>query len=183
MSIEVAMSTYKRGIRKRQKTGFVKALETTYNGYRFRSRLEARWAVFFDTLGVEYYYEPEGYDLGSAGWYLPDFWLPKLGMFAEVKARALTWEEKAKAKALAWSASPVLRLEGPPAFRPYWAYVRHENEEREATYALTAASEFCECSGYDYMDKKSFSDDYVRAVYAARGARFDHGQNGAPNVW
>jgi hypothetical protein len=26
-----------------------KAIETHYKGYRFRSRLEARWAVFFDT--------------------------------------------------------------------------------------------------------------------------------------
>ena len=28
----------------------IKAIETVYNGYRFRSRLEARWAVFFDAL-------------------------------------------------------------------------------------------------------------------------------------
>ena len=30
----------------------IKAIETEYNGYKFRSRLEARWAVFFDALGV-----------------------------------------------------------------------------------------------------------------------------------
>lgn len=51
----------------------MKAIETLYNGYRFRSRLEARWAVFFDTLGVDYEYEPEGYDLGDGDYYLPDF--------------------------------------------------------------------------------------------------------------
>lgn len=51
----------------------IKAIETRYKGYRFRSRLEARWAVFFDALGLEWDYEPEGYDLGEAGWYLPDF--------------------------------------------------------------------------------------------------------------
>jgi hypothetical protein len=28
----------------------IKAIETSYKGYRFRSRLEARWAVFFDAL-------------------------------------------------------------------------------------------------------------------------------------
>lgn len=38
----------------------IKAKETEYNGYRFRSRLEARWAVFFDVLGIKYEYEPEG---------------------------------------------------------------------------------------------------------------------------
>jgi hypothetical protein len=37
----------------------IKPIETRYNGYRFRSRLEARWAVFFDTLGIEYQYELE----------------------------------------------------------------------------------------------------------------------------
>ena len=51
----------------------LKPIETRYKGYRFRSRLEARWGVFFDALGVQWEYEPEGYDLGDAGWYLPDF--------------------------------------------------------------------------------------------------------------
>jgi len=50
-----------------------KAIETEYNGYRFRSRLEARWAVFFDALGIDYEYEPEGYGLESGKKYLPDF--------------------------------------------------------------------------------------------------------------
>ena len=51
----------------------IKAIETVYNGYRFRSRLEARWAVFFDAAGVEYEYEPEGFVLPSGKRYLPDF--------------------------------------------------------------------------------------------------------------
>lgn len=33
-----------------------KAKETYYDGYRFRSRLEARWAVFFNNIGLEYDY-------------------------------------------------------------------------------------------------------------------------------
>ncbi len=44
------------------------AIKTTYNGVNFRSRLEARWAVFFDLVGWKYEYEP--YDLN--GW-IPDF--------------------------------------------------------------------------------------------------------------
>lgn len=56
----------------------VKAIETRYNGYRFRSRIEARWAVFFDALGIPYQYEPEGFDLDGIR-YLPDFFLPTLG--------------------------------------------------------------------------------------------------------
>ena len=51
----------------------LKPIETQYKGYRFRSRLEARWAVFFDALGLNWEYEVEGFDLGETGWYLPDF--------------------------------------------------------------------------------------------------------------
>lgn len=51
----------------------LKAIETVYNGYKFRSRLEARWAVFFDKIGWPYEYEPEGYELCDGSKYLPDF--------------------------------------------------------------------------------------------------------------
>ena len=53
----------------------IKAIETEYHGCKFRSRLEARWAVFFDTVGVKWEYEPEGFDLGDGIRYLPDFLL------------------------------------------------------------------------------------------------------------
>ena len=83
----------------------VQAIETVYNGYRFRSRLEARWAVFFDALNVQYQYEPEGFDLGEAGWYLPDFWLPsggtdKNGVWVECKPLGTPTSECCKLFAL-----------------------------------------------------------------------------------
>lgn len=53
----------------------VKSIETVYNGYRFRSRLEARVAVLFDALGIEYQYEPEGFEY-KGDYYLPDFYVP-----------------------------------------------------------------------------------------------------------
>jgi hypothetical protein len=43
----------------------IHAIETRYAGCRFRSRLEARWAVFFDTLKLRWEYEPQGYYIGS----------------------------------------------------------------------------------------------------------------------
>lgn len=64
-------------------------LETRYAGCRFRSRLEARWAVFFDKLGIKWEYEPQGYTVGpSRRAYLPDFRLPELQTFVEVKGEA-----------------------------------------------------------------------------------------------
>lgn len=53
----------------------MKAIETEYRGYRFRSRLEARWAVFFDAIGAKWEYEPEGFELADGTKYLPDFLL------------------------------------------------------------------------------------------------------------
>lgn len=47
---------------------------TWYKYIPFRSRLEAKWAVFFDVLNVPYIYEPKDFDLPS-GRYLPDFLL------------------------------------------------------------------------------------------------------------
>lgn len=62
----------------------IRAIPTTYAGVSFRSRLEARWATFFDALGIRWEYEAEGYEYES--WrYLPDFWLPDLGYWCEVK--------------------------------------------------------------------------------------------------
>ena len=83
----------------------IKAIETRYAGCRFRSRLEARWAVFFDNLGVPWQYEPEGFDLKGldpctpegtkieGGYYLPDFYLPTLDTWYEVKGSRPTSRE------------------------------------------------------------------------------------------
>lgn len=51
----------------------VKPIATEYAGYKFRSRLEARWAIFFDACNVKWDYEPEGYEVGDGLRYLPDF--------------------------------------------------------------------------------------------------------------
>ena len=53
----------------------ITAIPTEYKGYRFRSRLEARWAVFFDACRVKWEYEPEGFELPNGQCYLPDFLL------------------------------------------------------------------------------------------------------------
>lgn len=70
----------------------IKPIETLYHGYRFRSRLEARWAVFFDTVGLEYQYEPEGYEMDDVR-YLPDFYIPSLDRWIEVKGTKLNLAE------------------------------------------------------------------------------------------
>jgi len=78
------------------------AIPTEYAGYQFRSRLEARWATFFDHAHIEWHYEIEGYQL-AAGRYLPDFWLPTIsgGAWFEVKGTKPTERESALAMQLA----------------------------------------------------------------------------------
>lgn len=46
----------------------IKAIETKFRGYQFRSRLEARWAAFFELIGWKWDYEPVDFN----GW-IPDF--------------------------------------------------------------------------------------------------------------
>jgi hypothetical protein len=81
----------------------IKPIETYYNGYRFRSRLEARWAVFFDAAGIKYQYEPEGFDVGDGVLYLPDFRLHNIQgrggptVWVEVKGQ-MTAEDARKIK-------------------------------------------------------------------------------------
>lgn len=79
----------------------IRPIETRYKGYRFRSRLEARWAVFFDALGVKWKYESEGYILPNGRRYLPDFFLSypdhpqfrNAGYWIEIKGSEVTDEE------------------------------------------------------------------------------------------
>jgi hypothetical protein len=78
----------------------MKAIETIFDGYRFRSRLEARWAVFFKTLNIYYEYEKEGYDLDGL-YYLPDFYLPQFHAWIEIKGGPLSKIDREKAARLA----------------------------------------------------------------------------------
>lgn len=72
-------------------------IETIYKGRRFRSRLEARWAIFFDSIDIGWEYETEGFQIGSTK-YLTDFKLlsfgsTKVDLFVEIKPRKPSIEE------------------------------------------------------------------------------------------
>ncbi len=53
----------------------MKPMMTYYNGQRFHSRLEARWALFFDYCGVKWEYMPEEFYLGLGASFQPTFLL------------------------------------------------------------------------------------------------------------
>jgi len=148
----------------------IKAIETKYKGYRFRSRLEARWAVFFDALGVPYSYEMEGYDLSpEAGWYLPDFWLPTENSFVEIKPGPPPVSEHTPEQEIAYllhyyALRDVYLMYGDPydALSPGFP-------------GMIAIKGNNESDGLQFL----YLSDYEAAALKARQARFEHGETPA----
>lgn len=116
----------------------IKAIETAYKGLMFRSRLEARWAMFFDNMGYRWEYEPEGYILENGSKYIPDFkvaiYMPRLNrtdyFYVEVKPlRNLKPQEFEKARLLVKGGDlPLLLVQGIPDFRNYYLFLNYEKE-------------------------------------------------------
>lgn len=164
----------------------IKPIETVYNGYRFRSGLEARWAVFFDTLGIKYEYEKEGFDLGDGIHYLPDFWLPQVNMWAEVKPTKLTVKEEDKCNRLVVSTgAPCLLLIGVPENTPYNGIECNDEDPHNLIVGGCQKTEFCLTAyhGYPYTEGRfyccpgghddSHFDDTEEAANTAKSARFE----------
>ncbi|MDQ8209635.1 hypothetical protein QEH52_19100 [Coraliomargarita sp. SDUM461003] len=174
----------------------MKAIETAYRGYRFRSRLEARWAIYFDEIGIEWEYEPEGFEFDNGIRYLPDFFFPQVKLWGEVKAGRFSQKELEKVKMLVkGTEQSCILLEGTPDERSY-ALVGKATDSDEIIVG--------EESGYDCVismyhnyprDEGRFYthtgglteadfewnglfDDVREAVHSARSARFEFGENG-----
>jgi hypothetical protein len=172
----------------------IKAIETRYKGYRFRSRLEARWAVFFDALGIKWEYEKEGYDLGAAGWYLPDFWLPHggicpQGLWVEVKAnKQIGGREIQKCDALSiGTGRPVLMCIGMVEEERLWQFSPKSltlgleliNGDTLYTYQKRVI-DLTENNKLAWSCRVHASQDRIEQAYtAARAARFEHGEKPA----
>jgi len=93
----------------------MKAIQTRYKNYKFRSRTEAKWAVFFDSLGLRWEYEIEGFEFDDGVRYLPDFYFPDQGLWAEIKGALPTARERNLCRRLADARQePVLMLAGTP---------------------------------------------------------------------
>ena len=54
-------------------------------GRIYRELLEARWAAFFDALGLAWSYEVGGIEVGCGRWIPSGFWLPGVGRHVEVR--------------------------------------------------------------------------------------------------
>ncbi len=170
----------------------ITAIEPQYSGYRFRSRLEARWAVFFDALGLQWEYEKQGYKLGGAGWYLPDFWLPSLDTWVEIKPEA---SQGASDKICALSSGLEqngLLLAGAPGYSLHGdyghcsytmiVYAPHVERWRPVQWAIGADDGVVTIVPQPDSPGRfliaTAPAQLLAAYNAARGARFEHGERG-----
>lgn len=165
----------------------IKAIETAYAGCRFRSRLEARWAVFFDALGIKWEYEPEGFVLANGIWYLPDFYLPKFcgGLWVEVKPEGGDFgvaKQFAKDNECA-----ILLAEGTPDLVVYGLCSGEKDPEGVVQFDQDGDACFYSkqlrenrlfyYTGYSVGDpSEEDAPDIFMAVQAARSARFEFGE-------
>lgn len=181
----------------------IKPIETWYKGVRFRSRLEARWAVFFDHLDIRWEYESQGYALNGRP-YLVDFWLPSLSTWAEVKPSTVDefqGEHVDLCRDLACgTGDQVLLLVGPPEVRMYNRFAPDLDHDRfSAAFFRQYAPQIAVADDYwlqwtevrmddnarvfthkdDRAIGKSFGKGFAAAISAARSARFEHGESGS----
>lgn len=152
----------------------MKAIETRYNKHLFRSRLEARWAVYFDKLGIKWIYEPEGYELPNGERYLPDFYLPEHKVYIEVKP-----EPCFENKWLAFTQGGhhcLIILDGQPEIRNYRMYEswsKKKDDHRDIFITKPSGKYF---PWFDGPIGELFGDgdEYDHAVEAALSARFEN---------
>lgn len=170
----------------------VQACPTRWNGITYRSRLEARWGIFFTTLGIKFEYEPEGFQKSDGERYLPDFFLPYINCFAEVKPEVPdtnTWLLKAQEFVLAGMGQQILYLIGPPACEPYTVMRRVEMPNGNESWISNVSLDiYCKPRRYwvekrlyegfpddEFRGADKFTEEYNEAVSMAQGASYRDG--------
>ncbi len=180
----------------------MKPLPTKYKGCTFRSRTEARWAVFFTHMNWEWKYEDQGYELETGGYYLPDFEvrLPNLKeWYIEVKPDNFDKFDQDQymnklQRFTSEAGKDLLIVDGNPSCKPF-DIVCHRFEDRSLGLAFLQDYEpyirwvdqywmtyiglnertgrhFTEHADDERMQKGSFGRQYVESLKAARGEKF-----------
>lgn len=177
----------------------LRAIETQYRGYRFRSRTEACWAVWLDAAGITWQYEPEGYELGGGMRYLPDFFLPHQNVYLEVKPTKAAAEAAAPtlaALAAATGAAGVFAVDRPtiePPDQLFNCYTRSDGTTR-LYRADVWQCVFCDqlhlsgaarnCTDIPILSGRSCRPLRLNhALGEGQRARFEFGESGRPRPY
>lgn len=174
----------------------IKPIETEYGGYKFRSRLEARWAVFFDAFGIKYEYEPEGFVFEDGTRYLPDFriyvrhrprwndenvdeWRP---VYVEVKG-VLSSNDEHKIWLFS-ETEPIIIVGDLPADSDEWFEQWNFDDHFNSFYYIDGdnyPAAFSKKNGIPWIcgpdhDEWDCGTSMDKALLKARQARFEHGE-------
>ena len=154
---------------------YIKPIETIYNGYRFRSRQEARFAVMMDALGIDWDSEVQGYEVvlcDKTIYYLPDFELEATGAFIEIKGAEPTEDEFFKLSVLSQAFGQQAAV--------FWGSFEHIDFRRNnVLFHVSGLGVFKAERGAGLMALGPQSWDYDaldEALCHARQARFEHGE-------
>lgn len=189
----------------------ISAVETLYKSIRFRSRLEARWAIFFDELDIKWVYEPDPYK--NEQMYLPDFWLTDSRTWIEVKpdmvkvsGTALDKSRDFYMSVLAHNGSNIADLRhyyilvGQPYIDEYeFIHPRFCSVEKDVSFVRCQSCGkyvighhvmsgkdgiWIPCSGCERISKISndVDENIIKAYDAARMARWGHGEQPVAKV-
>jgi hypothetical protein len=142
----------------------IRPIQTFFDGYRFRSRTEARFAVMWKALGWRYQFELQGFAL-EPGPFLPDFFLDDCDVFFEVKGTMPSDYQVALCASLADAYNCTVFLAvGQP--------------EHDAAVYRFSPDEDCVISTLrTELGRLGASPDEIdRAILCARSAQFEHGQ-------
>jgi hypothetical protein len=142
----------------------IRAIQTFYDGFRFRSRTEARFAVMWKALGWRYQYEMDGFVL-EQGPFLPDFYLTDCEVFVEVKGLLPSEREIGLCASLAdaHDCTVFLAVGQPEHDAAVYRFPPHED------YLISSLRTELESLG-------AAPDEIERAVMCARSARFEYGE-------
>ena len=180
----------------------IKVIETKYRGYHFRSRLEARWALFLDCMDAKWEYEKEGFVLSNGEHYLPDFWLPELNLWLEIKGQRPTKEDLDRCRLLRDDGSTAIVIFGGLPGDYYGTLFCWDlgdssggSSEWDASISNTGYGDLClwvETSKALYTDASMEHETLIEngcvkvdlAAGFAKSARFEHGQEpSAASCW
>jgi hypothetical protein len=170
----------------------IKPIQTIYKGYKFRSRLEARWAVFFDNLQIPYQYEKEGFDIDGY-YYLPDFWLPTLSVWVEIKPLGWQYSKLLETFSHINGGTWVFNIFGEPYLYCYGIvpykkgadYIDSDNPyvfatDRRDKGVIWIENNYVWVCLNEKTDHDRFplreSNEIMKGYAAARQARFEHGE-------
>lgn len=153
----------------------MRPIETEYRSITFRSRTEARWAVFFDVMEWRWEYEPVEVPFGNSV-YIPDFRINcnirGKDFVAEVKPISF-WELTRFEIEKAWAAveflgCPILMLAGEISQGPFWFLSFNKDSQRQEDEVLIGNSRAIKAAklhrfdGYD-NDRAVIQQRYLRS--------------------